>query len=104
MDNPFGPITSEHLLKPLFYIAKKYNTQLICLSDLKEHTIYDRFNLVYALNIEKEAGRDEEYIEVKIIKKDVEKNSLEHEVLTSSMFKIQQQSLFDLIKQDFKQI
>lgn len=104
MDNPFGPITSEHLLKPLFDIAKKYNTQLICLSDLKEHTIYDRFNLVYALNIEKEAGRDEEYIEVKIIKKDVEKNSLEHEVLTSSMFKIQQQSLFDLIKQDFKQI
>lgn len=67
-----------------------------------EHTIYDRFNLVYALNIEKEAGRGEEYIEVKIIKKDVEKNLLEDEVLTSLMFKIQQQTLFDLIKQDFK--
>ena len=36
MDNPFGPITSGHLLKPMFDIARKYNTQLICLSDIKQ--------------------------------------------------------------------
>ncbi len=68
MDNPFGPITSEHLLKPLFEISKKYNTQLICLTDLKEHTVFDRFNLIYSVNIEREIGREEEYIVVQHFK------------------------------------
>lgn len=36
MDNPFGPISSDHLLRPLFQIAEKYNTQLICLTDLSK--------------------------------------------------------------------
>ena len=39
MDNPFGPISSEHLLNPLFEIARKHRTQLICLSDLKQNSI-----------------------------------------------------------------
>jgi len=51
MDNPFGPISSEHLLKPLFEIAKKYNTQLICLTDLKQNSILNCFNLIYMLKI-----------------------------------------------------
>lgn len=95
MDNPFGPITSEHLLKPLFEIAKKYNTQLICLTDLKEHTIFDRFNLIYSLNIEREVGREDEYIEVKTIKKDIEEE--EDEILSASMFKIEDKSRFELV-------
>jgi len=95
MDNPFGPITSEHLLKPLFEIAMKYNTQLICLSDLKEHTIFDRFNLIYSLNIEREVGRDEEYIELKTIKKDVLEG--EDEVISASMFRIEDRSRFELM-------
>jgi hypothetical protein len=95
MDNPFGPITSEHLLKPLFEIAMKYNTQLICLSDLKEHTIFDRFNLIYSLNIEREVGRDEEYIELKTIKKDITEN--EDEVMSASMFRIEDRSRFELM-------
>lgn len=93
MDNPFGPITSEHLLKPLFEIAKKYNTQMICLSDLKEHTIFDRFNLIYSLNIEREVGREDEYIELKTIKKDVLENK--DEILSASMFKIEDRSRFE---------
>jgi len=51
MDNPFGPISSEHLLQPLFEIAKKYNTQLICLTDLKQNSIMNCFNLIYMLKI-----------------------------------------------------
>ena len=97
MDNPFGPITSEHLLKPLFEIAKKYNTQLICLTDLKEHSIFDRFNLIYSLNIEREVGREEEYIDVKTIKKDVNVNEEEDEVLSASMFRIEDKSRFELV-------
>ncbi|MGB8451778.1 MAG: hypothetical protein WCD89_05535 [Anaerocolumna sp.] len=95
MDNPFGPITSEHLLKPLFEIAKKYNTQMICLSDLKEHTIFDRFNLIYSLNIEREVGREEEYIELKTIKKDVQEQ--EDEILSASMFKIEDRTRFERV-------
>ena len=95
MDNPFGPITSEHLLKPLFEIAKKYNTQMICLTDLKEHTIFDRFNLIYSLNIEREVGREDEYIELKTIKKDI--NEEEDEVLSAAMFKIEDKSRFELV-------
>lgn len=95
MDNPFGPITSEHLLKPLFEIAKKYNTQMICLTDLKEHTIFDRFNLIYTLNIEREVGREDEYIELKTIKKDIYEE--EDEILSASMFKIEDKSRFELI-------
>jgi|LSQX01.1.fsa_nt_gb chromosome segregation ATPase len=95
MDNPFGPITSEHLLKPLFEISKKYNTQMICLSDMKEHTIYDRFNLIYSVNIEREIGREEEYIELKTIKRDIEAE--EDEFLSVSMFKIEDKSRFELV-------
>ncbi|RJR06534.1 hypothetical protein C4588_07750 [Candidatus Parcubacteria bacterium] len=95
MDNPFGPITSEHLLKPLFEVAKKYNTQLICLTDLKEHTIFDRFNLIYSLSIEREVGREDEYIELKTIKKDI--NEEEDEILSASMFKIEDKSRFELV-------
>ncbi len=95
MDNPFGPITSEHLLKPLFEISKKYNTQMICLTDLKEHTIFDRFNLIYSLNIEREVGREDEYIEVRTIKKDVVEE--EDEVLSASMFRIEDKSRFELV-------
>lgn len=94
MDNPFGPITSEHLLKPLFEISKKYNAQMICLTDLKEHTIFDRFNLIYSLNIEREVGREDEYIEVRTIKKDVSEE--EDEVLSASMFRIEDKSRFEL--------
>ena len=95
MDNPFGPITSEHLLKPLFEISKKYNTQMICLTDVKGHAIYDRFNLIYSLNIEREVGREDEYIELKTIKKDVSGEE-EDEILSASMFKIEDKSRFEL--------
>jgi len=94
MDNPFGPITSEHLLKPLFEISKKYNTQMICLTDVKGHTIYDRFNLIYSLNIEREVGREDEYIELKTVKKDI--RTEEDEILSASMFKIEDKSRFEL--------
>jgi len=34
MDNPFTQTSSAHLLKPLIDIAKKSNTQLVCLTGL----------------------------------------------------------------------
>ena len=62
MDNPFGPISSQHLLKPLFDIAKRYRTQLICLTDLKQSSILNNFNLVYMLRVRRGAASNNEYL------------------------------------------
>lgn len=51
MDNPFAQTNSAHLLKPLIDIAKKSNTQLICLSGLGGDSIYGRFENIYVLNL-----------------------------------------------------
>ncbi len=64
MDNPFGPISSEHLLIPLFEIAKKYNTQMICLTDLKQNSILNCFNLIYMLKIRPSTLGTNEYLKV----------------------------------------
>lgn len=62
MDNPFGPISSEHLLKPMFEIAKRHRTQLICLSDLKQNSILNCFNLIYMLKVRNSAIGGAEYL------------------------------------------
>lgn len=51
MDNPFAQTNASHLLKPLMEIAKKTNTQLICLSGLGGESIYNRFDNIYVLNL-----------------------------------------------------
>lgn len=51
MDNPFAATYSEHLLKPLMKVAKKNNTQLICLTGLGGDSIYGRFDNIYVLNL-----------------------------------------------------
>lgn len=62
MDNPFGPISSEHLLEPMFEIAKKHRTQLICLTHLKDNSIMKRFNLIYMLKVRMSAAGGKEYL------------------------------------------
>jgi len=51
MDNPFAQTNAAHLLKPLMDLAKKTNTQLICLTGLRGESIYSRFENIYALNL-----------------------------------------------------
>lgn len=51
MDNPFAQTNAAHLLKPLMDIAKKSNTQLICLTGLGGDSIYSRFDNIYVLNL-----------------------------------------------------
>ncbi len=86
MDNPFGPISSEHLLKPLFEIAKKYRTQLICLSDLKQHSIMSCFNLIYMLKIKTTAYDTKEYLKFEYEIKNNE-NLNHNEDLEKSIFR-----------------
>ena len=51
MDNPFAQTNASHLLKPLMDMAKKTNTQLVCLSGLGGDSIYSRFDNIYVLNL-----------------------------------------------------
>jgi|GEM_PF-984387 len=51
LDNPFGKITSAHLLKPMFDIAKHFNVQLICLSDINKSDVINCFECVVKLVI-----------------------------------------------------
>lgn len=51
MDNPFAQTNASHLLRPLMDMAKKMNTQLICLSGLGGESIYNRFDNIYVLNL-----------------------------------------------------
>ncbi len=51
LDNPFGKITSAHLLKPMFDIAKHFNVQLICLSDINKSDVTSCFECVIKLVI-----------------------------------------------------
>ncbi len=51
MDNPFAQTNASHLLKPLMDVAKKTNTQLVCLTGLGGDSIYNRFDNIYVLNL-----------------------------------------------------
>ncbi len=97
MDNPFGPISSEHLLNPLFEIAKKHRTQLICLSDLKQNSIMNCFNLIYMLKIRTSAIGSNEYLKFEEILRD-ESTVQDDEKLEKAVFRasdVKQISLFD---------
>ena len=69
MDNPFAQTNAAHLLKPLMDVAKKNNTQLICLSGLGGESIYNRFDNIYVLNlIDSGLQKDVQYLKGEHIK------------------------------------
>lgn len=49
LDNPFGPISSPHLLEPMFGIARHFHIQLICLTHLGTAAVTSFFDMVYQL-------------------------------------------------------
>jgi hypothetical protein len=97
MDNPFGPISSEHLLGPLFDISRKYHTQLICLSDLMQNSIMNCFNLIYMLKVRSAAIGSNEYLKFEEVIRD-ESAIHNDERLEKAVFRtsdVKQLSLFD---------
>ena len=87
MDNPFGPISSEHLLKPMFAIAKKFNVQLICLSDLDTVDIVSCFDLVYNIKIKPIGYSNSEVVEF------TSNNDIE-EMIEQGFYRSEQLSIF----------
>ncbi len=72
LDNPFGPISSPHLLEPMFGIARHFNIQLICLTHLGTATVTRFFDVVYQLRF-----RNLPLSNVEILESDV-KQHMEH--------------------------
>ncbi len=94
MDNPFAQTYSEHLLKPLMEMAKKTNTQLICLSGLGGASIYNCFDNIYVLKlIDSNIRNGVKRIESEHIKGD----DVKRMVLTE--FKTEQMNMFDMIEE-----
>lgn len=87
MDNPFAQTSSAHLLKPLIDIAKKSNTQLICLTGLGGDSIYNRFDNIYVLNLIPSKLKSG----VKYLRSEHTKGEEETEVIVASRFKIEEQ-------------
>lgn len=91
MDNPFAQTSSSHLLIPLMEMAKKCNTQLICLTGLGGESIYNRFDNIYVLNlIESGLNKDILYLkgehvkgETKVYKMSTSRIKVEDEVQLS---------------------
>ena len=46
LDNPFGPISSKHVLEPMFDISRNYHVQMICLSHIGNSDVVSCFSLV----------------------------------------------------------
>jgi len=97
MDNPFGPISSEHLLNPLFEIARKHRTQLICLSDLKQNSILNCFNLIFMLKIRPSSIGTNEYLKFEEIIRD-ESAVYHDEKLEKAIFRVTENKQLNLFE------
>ncbi|OQX93611.1 MAG: hypothetical protein B6I17_02025 [Tenericutes bacterium 4572_104] len=84
MDNPFGPVSSEHLLEPLFKIAATYDTQMICYTHINTSAITNQFDLIYSLRVVQESGTGREHIESNIAK-DIDQSI---ELIDTAVFEI----------------
>lgn len=94
MDNPFAQTNAEHLLKPLIEMAKKTNTQLICLSGLGGDSIYNRFDNIYVLKLVESSIRNGvQRMDVTHMKGEETKR------MVLSDFKMEQMSLFDMVEE-----
>ncbi len=64
LDNPFGPISSPHLLEPMFRIARHFHIQLICLTHLGTAAVTSFFDMVYQLRFKNLPLSNVEILEV----------------------------------------
>ncbi|MEA4901569.1 hypothetical protein [Desulfitobacterium sp.] len=94
IDNPFGKTSSKHLLEAMLRVAKKFKTQMICLSDLSQSSITNRFALIYQLSVRQALYSRNSYLRTDEVRRngDIRQNErLEHMVLRTPP---EQMSLF----------
>lgn len=93
MDNPFGKMSSEHLIKPVMMIAEKYNAQLICYTAQKGDNIYNRFPNIYHMETEYVAGA-----KMNVLTATRENESKENQLKGSRFVIEEQQSMYDMFE------
>ena len=93
MDNPFAQTNAAHLLKPLMDIAKKSNTQLICLSGLGGESIYNRFDNIYVLNLITARLRDN----LQYLRGEHEKGEEKIQTMVSSLLRTEDMEQMELL-------
>ncbi len=84
IDNPFGKTSSKHLLEAMLRVAKKFKTQMLCLSDLSQSSITNRFALIYQLSVRQALYSRNSYLRTDEVRRngDIHKNErLEHMLL-----------------------
>lgn len=57
LDNPFGTMSSQHLIKPVFSMARKLDAQLICLTDIRNSGVLNQFDVRYELRLENKVSK-----------------------------------------------
>jgi hypothetical protein len=62
LDNPFGALSSKHVLKPMFAIAEQYRVQMVCLSDINKTDVLNCFNLVIKAVVKKRPLSSNEFL------------------------------------------
>ncbi len=62
IDNPFGKMSSTHLLKGLTNILEKFNVQAICLSDLSQSSITNQFKVIYQMSLKTGKYTEKSYL------------------------------------------
>lgn len=90
MDNPFAKTNAEHLLVPMFEIAKKYNVQLICFSGISGSSVLNRFDVIYIAKVMKDKYSHNEKVDFT----NLNDNNEEKDTLEVSSIVIEQQVLF----------
>lgn len=62
IDNPFGKMSSTHLLDALMLILNRFNVQAICLSDLSQSSITNQFKVIYQMSLKTAKYSDKIYL------------------------------------------
>ena len=75
MDNPFGEISSKHVLEPMFEIAKTYHVQLICLSDISKSDVVCCFDVLIRAIVKSSAFSKTEQL---VHEQETEQERMEH--------------------------
>lgn len=64
LDNPFGKMSSNHLLDGLMEILGRFNVQVICLSDISQSSITNHFKVIYQMSLKSGKYTDKSYLTV----------------------------------------
>lgn len=95
IDNPFGEMSSKPFMDAMVAVSEKFTMQLICLSDLSQSSITNKFNVIYQLALRTPVCSNKSYLQVvnTVTNSDVHKyDKLEH--TSMSIISTEQLSLF----------